>query len=137
MAGLFCKGLYLSTLKKFPSLAGFQFVSTSLQPKSSLLQQIFSLFQHAHSKIFFIGRYILISCLHVYMSTTKKFPSPADFQFVASLHVCSQKVPLSDKFSFQIVEKVLTMHKYKYIFGIFSFFSTLICLNLGILMHFK
>ena len=39
------------------------------------------------------------------MSTTKKFPSPADFQFVASLHVCSQKVPLSDKFSFQIVEK--------------------------------
>ena len=39
------------------------------------------------------------------MSTTKKFPSLADFQFVASLDVCSQKVPLSGKFSFQTVEK--------------------------------
>ena len=58
---------FVSTTKKFPFPADFQFVSTCSQLKILFHLYILSLYQSA------------------YISTTKKFPALADFEFMSTL----------------------------------------------------
>ena len=107
-----CLRVFMSTTKKFPSLRDFEFVSTSKKfPSladwffvSKCLQ--FCVYVHVFLVVdmntTFTSQYVCV-CNHkvpisgkflvcVYMSTTKKFPTLADCQFV-SMCLQSRKSP--------------------------------------------